>query len=285
MKLSVIVPCYNAAKFLRETLESILHQDMRETEIICIDDGSTDETLKLLEEYPVRILKHPKGANRGQSASINLGLREAKGKYIAFCDADDIWFEGKIAAQIRCLDSFLEVGLVFCNGSVINEHSERQYPLNQPWFILSQDPEDLLISPYIKTPSQVMFRKELLQSVGLFAPFQPSDHDFWLRLKEKTMFAYISLKLVGYRKHSQQISHRRRQWEDGFQVLKRAIVRYKYSLLGLLARRGILHFRLWQHDLKNKKLVRSGFHVVAALTFLLVSFYRLRAVFKLRRGK
>ncbi len=103
--VSIIIPCYNASRWLPETLESALAQTWPQLEIIVVNDGSTDDSLDIARRYEpreVRVIDQP---NRGASAARNRGLREARGEFIQFLDADDLLSPGKIAAQVALLGS------------------------------------------------------------------------------------------------------------------------------------------------------------------------------------
>jgi len=102
--VSVIIPCYNAAPWFRETLDSVLAQTYPALEALVIDDGSTDESAAIAESYgpPVRLIRQ---ANQGESVARNRGIDEAQGEWIAFLDADDVWEARKLEAQVAVVDS------------------------------------------------------------------------------------------------------------------------------------------------------------------------------------
>ena len=99
--VSVIITCYNSEKYLKKTIECVLRQDYKHLEIIAVDDGSKDSTRTILESYPaVQVLTHPGNKNQGQAASLNLGVRNARGTFIAFLDDDDMWHPQKIKTSL-----------------------------------------------------------------------------------------------------------------------------------------------------------------------------------------
>lgn len=106
MKISVVIPCYNAAEFIEECLHSILAQDHADLEVICVDDGSRDDTAERIRRiagtaqrgHIIRLIEQP---NRGATAARNHGLRESSGEYIQFMDADDVLLPRKIGHQAR----------------------------------------------------------------------------------------------------------------------------------------------------------------------------------------
>lgn len=124
----------NAENFIEEAIESVFAQTYNNWELLLVDDGSTDDStriaLRYVERYPERVhyLEHPGHRNQGMSASRNLGINYAKGEYIGFLDADDVWLEHKLEQQVAILSSRPEVGMVY--GSSLY------------WFGWTGNPED-----------------------------------------------------------------------------------------------------------------------------------------------
>lgn len=118
--ISVIVPAYNRAPYIVDTLGSILSQNYPNIEIIVIDDGSSDGTYEILKQYDdeakIKLFTHMDRANRGQSASLNLGLKEAKGSLISILDSDDMFASGKLEEQAEFLHQHPDDGMVYGQG-------------------------------------------------------------------------------------------------------------------------------------------------------------------------
>lgn len=126
-RVSVIIPAYNAVKFLPEAIRSVLAQSHPVSELIVVNDGSVDGTAALLDGYSgdqFRILNVPNG---GVSRARNLGLEVATGDFIAFLDADDTWHEDKVAAQIALMEEAPEVGFCFTDSLEMDDHTEATY--------------------------------------------------------------------------------------------------------------------------------------------------------------
>ena len=127
--ISVVIPCYNGAAYVREALDSVLAQTQPVLEVLVIDDGSTDDSAAIAEAYgaPVRVIRQ---ANQGESVARNRGLDEAKGEWVAFLDADDLWKPEKLAAQLAVADQ--ETVAVHTNyyefGRSSQESHYEQYP-------------------------------------------------------------------------------------------------------------------------------------------------------------
>src|SRR5690349_3190247 len=115
VRTSIVIPAFNRAWCIRDAMESALAAMAAEDEIIAVDDGSTDGTLAILNEYAhrrpqqVRVLRHPDGANRGIAATRNLGIIAARGEYVAFLDSDDLFEPGRLADAPAWLDRHLEM--------------------------------------------------------------------------------------------------------------------------------------------------------------------------------
>ncbi len=117
--VSVLIPFLNAQKFLREAIESVIAQTFQDWELLLIDDGSTDASSDLARQFArefadrVQYIEHEGHQNRGMSASRNLGLRSAEGKYICSLDSDDVWLPHKLSDQIKLFETHSEVTIVY----------------------------------------------------------------------------------------------------------------------------------------------------------------------------
>jgi glycosyltransferase involved in cell wall biosynthesis len=266
-KVSVIIPCYNRENFIRETIESVLRQTYPNIEIITIDDGCTDSTRKILEEFrgTIKILEHPGRANRGQSASLNMGISSSNGKYIALLDSDDLFAPLKIARQVEFLEENSDIGLVYANGFAIDENGKKLYQMYDETHKEESNPERVLMDCYFLVPNNAMVRRTIFEKAGEFdeALRAGQDHDMAIRLAEVTKMAYIDEPLFYYRRHQNSISAMRAdlRWNNGFVILKKAARRYTYRKSTLRKRKAVLNFRLGQCELEK------GNYAVAAMRF------------------
>ena len=118
--ISIIMPMWNSERHLREAVASVVAQTVPDWELLLVDDGSEDSSLRialeLAETEPerIRILRHPAGENRGSSASRNLGLRHARGQLLTFLDADDLWLPHCLATQLHAWQAHPEAAMIFC---------------------------------------------------------------------------------------------------------------------------------------------------------------------------
>jgi glycosyltransferase involved in cell wall biosynthesis len=182
--ISIIIPAYNAAKFIGEALDSVLNQSFPSYELIVINDGSpdTDELERKLQKYPgVRYIKQE---NRGAAAARNAGLRSARGEYAAFLDADDRWLPNFLEEQLEFLRSS-NADLVFSDAVLIGDSplAGRTFmELDPPKSAVT--PESLLAVEVAVLTSAVLARKKPIFEVGLFDETLKRGHDFelWFRL-------------------------------------------------------------------------------------------------------
>lgn len=249
--VAVIVPCHNAAGYIEDTLDSVLAQTLP-PQVVVVDDGSTDETATILRSYAdrVRVLRHDGGSNRGVAESRNLGIATTTSPYLAFLDADDLWHPGKLALEAQVLDEHPEVGVVVSGCRAIDARNEYLYDF-PPFPSLSDHdlPAALLLDCFIQTPGQVLIRRSVLETVGVFDPelTAAEDHDLWVRLAERTRFMFLTDRTVSYRKHSASLSNAgaARMWQSGFALLAKAERRRNYGTTAT-RRLAVLHYRLAQ---------------------------------------
>ena len=184
MKISVIIPVYNAETTVAKTLETVRAQSFQPLEIIVINDGSTDGTLEIVRRQEgIKLLDLP---HRGIVPALNDGLAAASGDYIARMDADDLCHSERIKQQAAFLDRHPEIGIVGCRvkfgGDRINQTGYATYV---DWINTLVKSEDLALNRFIESPlahPSVMFRRELVDRFGAYrdGPF-PEDYELWLR--------------------------------------------------------------------------------------------------------
>jgi glycosyltransferase involved in cell wall biosynthesis len=128
--VSVVVPIYNAGPYLREAVEGVLQQTYSEWELLLVDDGSRDGSIQVAAEYAeryatkIRHLFHADRRNHGLGATRNRGVEEARGKYVALLDADDVWLPGKLDVQVRLFEQHPDVGLVYTKALSVDENTK-----------------------------------------------------------------------------------------------------------------------------------------------------------------
>ena len=218
-KVSIILPTYNRLPMLKEAVDSVLAQDFEDFELIVVDDGSTDGTADEMKKYGgrVRLLRHPE--NRGVSAARNRGILNAKGKYIAFLDSDDLWVKGKLKIQVAFLEDNPHYPICYTDEIWIRR-GKRVNPKNKHakysgWIF------EKCLPLCIISPSSVMMKKTLFSKVGLFDEALPvcEDYDLWLRISARFPVFFINRKLIIKRGgHPDQLSQR--SWgNDRYRVI------------------------------------------------------------------
>ena len=209
-KVSVLLPVFNADAFLREAVESILAQSYTNFELLAINDGSTDHSREILASFSDKRLKIiDNDGNQGLVYTLNLGIKLARGVYIARMDADDIALPERLALQIRFLDETPNVVLIGGQAEFIDSNSKS--------FMLCQLPQthDEIITKIFSAncfvhPS-VMFRANVISNLGGYREeaLHAEDYDLWLRIIEHYDVANLAEILVQYRIHPKQISQRK----------------------------------------------------------------------------
>ena len=184
MKISVVMAAFNAEKYLREAMDSILAQTYGDLELIVLDDKSTDGSLRILKEYAAadpRVVVLENEQNMGLTKSLNKGLAVAKGEYIARMDADDISVPDRFAKQVAFLDSHPDYSFVSCIGRYIDEEGReeqlRLFPETHEEICAMMPKVDAVMHP------GVMFRREDIARIGNYCEdFRVvQDYDLWFR--------------------------------------------------------------------------------------------------------
>ena len=196
-KVSVIIPAYNAEDYIRDAVDSALAQTHQNTEIIVVDDSSTDDTQLILQSYGDRITVH-RQANTGVSGARNAGVRLATGEWVAFLDADDVWRPTKLEAQLaitRTPVSYTNRFNFGSRGDVPEVQSDVTPLLSGDVFV------PLMLRGNFITVSSVLMSRDVFNSVGGFVhqPGGCEDWDCWLRAAQRHEFSVCPEPLVGYR--------------------------------------------------------------------------------------
>lgn len=197
--VSVIIPSYNAARFVTEAIDSVLGQTFQDFEVLLVDDGSTDNTKEILSKKYGDLIQYLYKKNGGVSSARNYAIEKARGKYIALLDADDAWMPEKLEKQVFLLESNKEIGLCYTGAIKVDEQ------LNFKQYVEAENYEDaceaLLLKMNILILSSAMIRKDIvLLTKGFDSKFSTcADKEYWLRLGLLTKFAPVKDYLVKYR--------------------------------------------------------------------------------------
>jgi glycosyltransferase involved in cell wall biosynthesis len=273
-KVSVIIPNYNYAKYVRKAIESVLLQTYSNLEVIVVNNGSTDDSLQVLKEFGEKIELIDQ-SNLGQSGARNSGLRRSTGDLIAFLDADDFWEPTKLEKQIALINE--DVQLVYCGISTFDEtitvNTEIALPIykgNCSSFFLDYPAASVVLSG----ESTAVFTKLLLEKVGAFDPELNSSAgwDFFRRASAHTNFDFVPAALTYRRAHSENMSN-----SDAKNILdiRRAYKKLFREQSLMLSRRRVFRTKLgleWSFVktyLRKKKIlpafaVASGYYFITS---------------------
>lgn len=202
LRLSVVVPSYDTAPFVRDTLAALFAQTMSDLEVVVVDDGSRDDSLAVLAAVHDPRLTVARQANRGLAGSRNSGLRLARAPVIGFCDADDLWFPRKAERHLAALDADPGVGLTFSWSAYLDAAGA---PTGQ--YLLSRcrapSARDLIRRNHVGNGSTVVARREVFVRAGPFDESLGSCEDFemWVRAAACSGYGVRLLPevLTGYR--------------------------------------------------------------------------------------
>lgn len=202
--VSVVIPAYNAAPWIGETLESVLAQTFQDFEVIVVDDGSKDDTAAVVARFKrVQCIRKPNG---GQASARNVGIRAAQGEYVAFVDSDDLWLPDKLRMQT---DLLRQSGLawVYSDAYAFDDETHRTL------FIFSKVRrqysgdilEQLFLADFIPMPTPIV-KRGVFEQIGYFDESDTSryaeDWDMWLRIAACFPVGLVNQPLAQYRVHA-----------------------------------------------------------------------------------
>jgi len=214
--VSVVIATYNDARWLPETLESVLAQTYPHVEIVVVDDGSTDDTRARIESYRSRV-RYVRRKHEGLAGARNAGVALATGDFVALLDADDLWLPEKLAKQVAVAERHPDSGLIACDGvGFTAEHPDTGRLLGRRWLRLllaSSGREitghyhDLMIEAnQIRSPAQVLLPRRVLREIGPFTDSMVQDYDCYLRVAQRFPITVHADLLARYRERSDSMS-------------------------------------------------------------------------------
>lgn len=228
------MPAYNAGPFIAESIQSVLSQDYVNIELIVVDDGSSDGTPCVAERFGERV-NVLRQKNAGPAAARNRGIAAAKGEFIAFLDADDIWLPGKITMQVKYLQDHPDVGVVFGGFSRWYAQADGSFATPPPPINLDTPLKlvpahtgwiykDILLDSVICIIT-AMVRRSVIDTVGAFdeSLVTGEDYDFWLRVSHQFRAAEIDRTLAYYRINSSSTTNVPRRDNNEYKVLLKTL--------------------------------------------------------------
>lgn len=254
-QVSIVMPIYNGEQYLRESIESIRNQTFQDWELLLVNDCSTDRSLWIMEEYAkmderICIYSNPKNLNLPNT--LNVGFREASGKYLTWTSDDNLYMPDAIETMYYALESRSDVGLVYCDMYYIDESGRVTGQI-------STGEEQLYFNDCVG--ACFMYRAEVLKTVGEYDPdmFLVEDYDYWLRLSRQYRICHLPEIHYYYRRHTHSLTGTR-AWEINRQLFR---LRLKYMDF-LLERssekvREMLFMDMWFQSRETADLFRQKF--------------------------
>ncbi len=226
-RVSVVVPTFNRAGALCEAVESALAQSYQDFEIIVVDDGSTDDTPRIVRERfgrdpRVRCLRRPNG---GPAAARNDGIRQARGDLVAFLDSDDLWRPDKLRLQVEQLDGRPEAALSFCDALTEGGRPGAGTRFQGKRFRGDTSMRGIVEWSFPMCTPSVVVRRTVLDAVGLFDESFAcnEDWDLWIRIAARYPLVFIDRPLLTIRRGDDNLSRTRilEKWRFGLRLWER----------------------------------------------------------------
>ncbi|WP_341676354.1 glycosyltransferase family 2 protein [Niveibacterium sp. SC-1] len=210
--VAIVVPAYNAERYLRQTLQSVLDSDFTDFELIVIDDGSRDTTAAVAESLGDPRIRVIRQANAGMSASRNRGIAQSESEFIALLDADDVWHPAKLRLQVETLRGRPECDLSFTEFEFWHGEDRGDFLGRTVSAALEARLTGWLYPKMVMTnfilPSSALFRRSLWDRLGPFLcdDHQTDDWEYFVRASREAQFAKLAAPLVLYRQHPASLS-------------------------------------------------------------------------------
>ena len=193
---SVVIPSYNRKNFLKKSIDSVLNQNIRDYELIVVDDGSTDSSILLVADYRGKGLTYIRTSNLGVSHARNTGIQNSRGSYIAFLDSDDWWESSKLKHVLESINNFSDIDLFhteetwFKNEKLLNQKKKHRKPDGHVY--------KKCLPLCCIGMSTLVVKKSLFTKIGMFDETMPvcEDYDFFLRATLENKVKLIPLSLT-----------------------------------------------------------------------------------------
>lgn len=213
-KISIITASYNYADYIPKTIESIINQTYPNWELIVVDDGSSDNSVEIIESYckkdsRIKLFQHKRGKNRGLKDTLLLGIKKSTSDWIAFCESDDYYTPNHLEEKVKVINKHKDANFIFNDYTILGNQDFQE----SPYYKVCQDTlksnkgnadYSNICSKYnpVVTFSIVMLRKELLKNLDFNSPIKPIlDYYLWAQLSSKTKFYYMDTPLSILIKH------------------------------------------------------------------------------------
>ncbi len=301
-KISVVIPVYNGEKTIQKTIESVLNQTFKDWELIIIDDGSQDSTVRIIREIEDSRIRLFSYDNAGLASSRNRGIAHAQGEFISFLDADDLWTSDKLEMQFQALEKHPEAAVAYSWTDYIDQssqflHSGRHITINGNIY------QHLLVNNFLENGSNPLIRKQALNQVGGFDSSINSvaDWDMWLRLAARYQFVAVPLPQILYRVSTDSMSSQiKNQERECLKVIEKAFKSapesqqnlkclslsnlYKYLTFKAIEdspsrqNAGIAAYCLWQYCKYKPELLLKPKIIISLTIKIILMFFQVKTV-------
>jgi glycosyltransferase involved in cell wall biosynthesis len=257
-KVSVIIPAYNAAPYLAESIESVLAQTYKDYEILVVDDGSSDETASVAKKFEPAIKLFCQ-ANSGPASARNLAIKHSTGEYVAFLDSDDFWTPDTLTEQVKYLDGNPQVGLVYGEAIMFTQDGASRQDVGKIGYTTAPTLRKLLFGNFIPTPT-VMLRRACIEKVGVLKVSSKlavaEDYEYWLRIARNFPIAGIARPLAYRRLHQSNLLGDGRDIEKGLLFAQAALreIERQYP-------------EIWEECVVDKPLLFAKLHIRAGFAW------------------
>ncbi len=281
VKISVVMPAFNAGKYIEEAVSSVLRQTFTDFELLIINDGSSDTTKQIISSFTdprIVIINH--GVNKGIAAALNTGLSHAKAEYIARFDADDICFPERLARQLDFLETHSDYILTGGDAEYISENGEHLFDFTCIGHTNEQIAKKINHQcPFIH--STVMYRKETVLKAGGYSKYAHNFEDYflWVRLHKYGKFANLPEPLIKVRINPDSATIDEKRRGRLFRKMKRDII--------LRQTITIKEGRILQAIIQSqavKKIKESSYHSLCAKKYLVNNHQPVKARASLARA-
>jgi glycosyltransferase involved in cell wall biosynthesis len=304
IQISVIITTHNRATLLMNAINSVLNQTFKDFEMLIVDDASkdnTEEVVKTFTDGRIRYIKIFPEDSKGGNHARNVGIKEAKGEFIAFLDDDDEWLPEKLEKQFEVFGKDEKIGLVYTGFKFIYENEWQKIHLAHPK--RGNLSKDIMIRNYFGPLSVLMVKKKILEEAGLFDIEMPArqDYDIYVRLCQICEVDFVREPLLKYhhRTNIKRITGNLKKYEKANSLINE---KYKNLILALdiksrNKRESIISEALAIHAMsegdfnKVKKyymkslVMKFRFKIFIKLCFAFMGIYKIHEFFRLKRGE
>lgn len=274
--VSVVIPCYNHAGYVKESIESVLGQSYKNFELIVVNDGSTDNSLEVIEalsnQHGFRVISQ---SNAGLTAAIDTGLKASSGKYFVSFDSDDIMLPDRLALQVQHMEASPGVGCCGANFEYISADGRRVGGAPRRTKAIYKF-RDVFENPHVWVGAGTsMYRSAAIDQAGGF-DLDISIQDFQMELKVTYIgydISFIEDVVSLYRRHDENMSS---NYKKNFYVYLKTLERYKDEKGYLKAKRNIVHGALKKAVVEDKDFAKELFRMLPIRAWNIKTFRRLK---------